>query len=62
MDAEAAPAQRFELTLQPERLQQPWHAWLRDAEGGVREFDTPLDLLRHLLTLNECVPPGGGLR
>lgn len=53
---------RFELALQPERLAQPWHAWLRDGEGQTREFDTPLDLLRHLLALNDATPLEGGLR
>jgi hypothetical protein len=55
-------ARLFELALQPEGLHQPWHAWLRDAEGHTHEFDAPIELLRHLLRLNDHNPPAGGLR
>lgn len=62
MQAEPAATQRFALEVQPQGLLRPWHAWLRDAEGRMVEFDSPLDLLRHLLSLNETQPPAGGLR
>jgi len=62
MDPDPATARRFALDVQPERLLQPWHAWLRDSQGATLEFETPLDLLRHLLSLNEQAPPSGGLR
>jgi len=62
VDPDPIATRRFALEVQPEGLLRPWHAWLRDADGRAIEFETPLDLLRHLLSLNEQPPPEGGLR
>ncbi|MCA3240912.1 MAG: hypothetical protein ING89_06405 [Rubrivivax sp.] len=62
MQAEPTATRRFALEVQPQGLLRPWHAWLHDDRGDTVEFDAPLDLLRHLLSLNEAEPPAAGLR
>jgi hypothetical protein len=62
MEPDPAPIQRFALEVQPEDLHRPWHAWLRNGGGEALEFDSPLELLRHLLSLNAQPPPRSGLR
>lgn len=51
---------RFELELQPQTAAQPWRATLRQpGSDRVVQFDSPLDLARHLaqLTLDEPTAP-----
>jgi hypothetical protein len=44
----------FELELQPETATHRWHAVVRELEGGrLIEFDSPLELVRHLSSWNE---------
>lgn len=62
MHADPTSTQRFALEVQPQGLLRPWHAWLHDAKGETVEFDSPLELLRHLLSLDEAEPPAAGLR
>jgi hypothetical protein len=57
------PTQHFSLDVQPESLEQAWHAWLRPVPGDTAlEFDAPLDLLRYLIRLNDAPPIEDGLR
>jgi len=60
--APALPPQHFVLTVRPPSAGGEWHAWLLDAAGAQLEFDSPLELMRHLAQLGRTTPPPGGLR
>lgn len=55
-------AWRFVLTVQPQSAQQAWHAQLRGEDGAGLDFDTPIELLRHLAQLGTHTPPPGRLK
>lgn len=58
---EAFPLPTYWLEVQPDAPGQPWHATLEKSDHSERlEFDSPLELARHLVSLG-C-KPGGGLR
>ncbi|WP_157202569.1 hypothetical protein [Calidithermus chliarophilus] len=47
------------LRIRPETAEQPWHATLEDREGSGRlEFDSPLELARHLAQVGHLEPRG----
>lgn len=51
--------QEFRLLVQPEAQDQPWHATLEKADHSERlEFDSPLELARHLANLGNPAPKG----
>ena len=52
----------FALRLRLETATQPWRATLLPSDGSPLEFDSLLDLLRHLGQLSPCHPASGGLR
>ncbi len=60
--ADPAPPQHYELDVHPEAPDSPWHATLRErGQSGGAEFDSPLQLLRHLARLT-LMERQGGLR
>lgn len=53
---------RFALAVRPETARTPWRATLVARDSGTRdEFDSPLELVRHLAALT-LVDRQGGLR
>jgi len=52
----------FGLTIRLETTAQPWCATLLPSGGPPLQFDSPLDLLRHLGQLSPRHPASGGLR
>lgn len=55
-------ARHFMLTVQPQSVLQPWHARLTTEDGSGLDFDTPIDLLRHLAQLGASHPAPGRLK
>ena len=53
---------RFVLTVQAQSARQAWHAHLRSEDGARLDFDTPIELLRHLAQLGADTPPPGRLK
>ncbi len=52
----------YRLWVYPETHYQPWHATLEKSDHSERlEFDSPLELARHLTSLTDS-PPCGRLR
>ncbi|RIH84823.1 hypothetical protein [Calidithermus roseus] len=48
---------QFWLSIRPETAEQPWHATLENRERFERvEFDSPLELARHLAHLGQLEP------
>ena len=57
------PAPRcFVLMVLPETVQHAWSARLRSADGVEIRFDSPIELMRHLVQIGQPRPPAGGLR
>jgi hypothetical protein len=53
---------KYELRVQPETSRRAWHATL-EREGEARlEFESPLELARHLANLQEPWSSSGKLR
>lgn len=49
----------YRLWVYPETQDQPWHATLEQSDPSERlEFDSPLELARHLANLTNPIPPG----
>lgn len=52
----------FVLMVLPETLLHPWSARLRSSDGVELRFDSPIELMRHLVQIGQPRPPAGGLR
>ncbi len=51
--------QEYRLWVYPEAQGQPWHATLENSDRSERlEFDSPLELARHLANLTNPTPRG----
>jgi len=63
--ADTPTSLQFQLTVAPQAADRRWHALLVQQIGGTEvqhEFDTPLELARHVARLSLPDLSGGGLR
>lgn len=51
VQSDTAQTTIFQLEVQPETPLRPWHATLRSEHHRPLEFETPLELARHLANL-----------
>jgi hypothetical protein len=61
-DSTGRHPRHYLLTVRPECALHAWHAQLVAEDGGRLDFQTPIELLRHLAQLGRSDLPPGSLK